>query len=253
MNKLKFIPIIGIPEIKSGDNIPKILNKELVSNKINLKDNDILVLTQKIVSKAENRIINLDSIKPKSKAIKLGKELNKNPKLVQLILDESKSIIKIDKNRGIIITETKLGHICANSGIDSSNIYGGNNVSLLPKDPDKSAKFIFKNLIQDHKIENLGIIISDTFGRPWRVGQTNISIGSYGITPLIDYQNNTDAFGKKLNTTKICIVDELSGGAEILMEKALKIPIVLIRGVKFQFSVKGSKEILREKNLDLFR
>ncbi len=253
MNKLKFIPIIGIPEIKSGDNIPKILNKGLFSNKINLKDNDILVLTQKIISKAENRIIDLHSVKPKSKAIKLGKELNKNPKLVQLILDESKSIIKIDKNRGIIITETKLGHICANSGIDSSNIYGGNNVSLLPENPDKSAKLIFKNLIQDHNIENLGIIISDTFGRPWRVGQTNISIGSYGITPLVDYQNNTDAFGKKLNTTKICIVDELSGGAEILMEKALQIPIVLIRGVKFQFSVKGSKEILREKNLDLFR
>ena len=253
MNKLKFIPIIGIPEIKSGDNIPKIINKGLFSNKINLKNNDILVLTQKIISKAENRIIDLDSVKPKSKAIKLGKELNKNAKLVQLILDESKSIIKIDKNRGIIITETKLGHICANSGIDSSNIYGGNNVSLLPENPDKSAKLIFKNLIQDHNIENLGIIISDTFGRPWRVGQTNISIGSYGINPLIDYQNNTDAFGKKLHTTEICIVYELSGGAEILMKKALQIPIVLIRGVKFQFSNKGSKEILRDKNLDLFR
>ena len=201
MNKLKFIPIIGIPEIKSGDNIPKIINKGLFSNKINLKNNDILVLTQKIISKSENRIIELDSVKPKSKAIKLGKELNKNAKLVQLILDESKSIIKIDKNRGIIITETKLGHICANSGIDSSNIYGSNNVSLLPKNPDRSAKLIFNNLIQDHEIENLGIIISDTFGRPWRVGQTNISIGSYGINPLIDYQNNTDAFGKKLHTT----------------------------------------------------
>ena len=102
-------------------------------------------------------------------------------------------------------------------------------------------------------IKHLGIIISDTFGRPWRVGQTNISIGSYGINPLIDYQNNTDAFGKKLHTTEICIVDELSGGAEILMKKALQIPIVLIRGVKFQFSNKGSKEILRDKNLDLFR
>ena len=156
MNKLKFIPIIGIPEIKSGDNIPKIINKGLFSNKINLKNNDILVLTQKIISKSENRIIDLDSVKPKSKAIKLGKELNKNAKLVQLILDESKSIIKIDKNRGIIITETKLGHICANSGIDSSNIYGSNNVSLLPKNPDRSAKLIFNNLIQDHEIENLG-------------------------------------------------------------------------------------------------
>ncbi len=172
---------------------------------------------------------------------------------LDLIDEHLKSIIKIDKNRGIIITETKLGHICANSGIDSSNIYGTNNVSLLPKDPDKSAKFIYKNLKQKFKLENLGIIISDTFGRPWRIGQTNISIGSYGINPFIDYRNNTDAFGKKLNTTKICIVDELSGGAEILMEKSLKIPAVLIRGVKFQFSNQGSKEILRDKNLDLFR
>ena len=103
MNKLQFIPIIGIPEIKSGDNIPKIINKGLFSNKINLKNNDILVLTQKIISKSENRIIDLDSVKPKSKAIKLGKELNKNAKLVQLILDESKSIIKIDKNRGCLL------------------------------------------------------------------------------------------------------------------------------------------------------
>ena len=110
-----------------------------------------------------------------------------------------------------------------------------------------------KNLKQKFNLENLGIIISDTFGRPWRIGQTNISIGSYGINPLIDYRNNTDAFGEKLNTTKICIVDELSGGAEILMEKSLNIPAVLIRGVKFQFSDQGSKEILRDKNLDLFR
>ena len=253
MNKLTFIPISGIPEIKSGDNIPKIINKGLNSNKISLKNNDVLVITQKIISKSEDRIINLTSIHPENKAIELGKKLRKNPKLIQLIINESNSIIKIDKNRGIIITETKLGHICANSGIDSSNIYGANNVSLLPEDPDKSAKIIYKNLKQKFNLENLGVIISDTFGRPWRVGQTNISIGSYGINPLIDYRNNTDAFGEKLNTTKICIVDELSGGAEILMEKSLNIPAVLIRGVKFQFSGQGSKEILRDKNLDLFR
>ena len=253
MNKLTFIPISGIPEIKSGDNIPKIINKGLNSNKISLKNNDVLVITQKIISKSEDRIINLTSIHPENKAIELGKKLRKNPKLIQLIINESNSIIKIDKNRGIIITETKLGHICANSGIDSSNIYGANNVSLLPEDPDKSAKIIYKNLKQKFNLENLGVIISDTFGRPWRVGQTNISIGSYGINPLIDYRNNTDAFGEKLNTTKICIVDELSGGAEILMEKSLNIPAVLIRGVKFQFSSQGSKEILRDKNLDLFR
>ncbi len=253
MNKLTFISINGIPEIKSGDNMPKIINKGLNINKIGLKNNDVLVLTQKIISKSENRIINLSSVQPGNKAVKLGKELNKDPKLIQLIIDESKSIIKIDKNRGIIITETKLGHICANSGIDSSNIYGTNNVSLLPKDPDKSAKFIYESLKQIFNIEKLGIIISDTFGRPWRIGQTNISIGSYGINPLIDYRNSTDAFGEKLNTTKICIVDELSGGAEILMEKSLKIPAVLIRGVKFKFSDQGSKEILRNKRLDLFR
>ena len=253
MNKLTFIPITGIPEIKSGDNIPKIINKGLNTNKISLKNNDVLVITQKIISKSEDRIINLTSVNPENKAIELGKKLKKNPKLIQLIIDESKSIIKIDKHRGIIITETKLGHICANSGIDSSNIYGRNNVSLLPKNPDKSAKFIYKNLKQKFNLKNLGIIISDTFGRPWRIGQTNISIGSYGINPLIDYRNNTDAFGNKLNTTKICIVDELSGAAEILMEKSLKIPAVLIRGVKFQFSDQGSKEILRDKKLDLFR
>tara|TARA_B110000263_G_scaffold241741_1_gene246321 strand:- start:442 stop:1203 length:762 start_codon:yes stop_codon:yes gene_type:complete len=253
MNKIIFIPLLNIPEIIPGDNISQILINSLTKSEEELKNNDVLVITQKIISKSEHRIINLNTIKPNIKALKLGKKLNKNPQLIQVILDESKSIIKIDERRGIIITENKIGHISANSGIDHSNVDGDNHVTLLPENPDLTAKIIHGKLINTLNLKNIGIIISDTFGRPWRIGQTNISIGSYGINPINDYKNEKDVFGVNLNSTQICIVDELAGGAEILMKKTNKIPAVLIRGMKFNFSAKGSKLILRDKKDDLFR
>lgn len=253
MNKIIFIPLLNIPEIIPGDDVSQILINSLTKSEEELKNNDVLVITQKIISKSEHRIINLNTIKPNIKALKLGKKLNKSPNLIQVILDESKSIIKIDERRGIIITENKIGHISANSGIDHSNVDGDNHVTLLPENPDLTAKIIHGKLINTLNLKNIGIIISDTFGRPWRIGQTNISIGSYGINPINDYKNEKDVFGVNLNSTQICTVDELAGGAEILMKKTSKIPAVLIRGMKFNFSNKGSKLILRDKKDDLFR
>ena len=253
MNKIIFSPLLNIPEIIPGDDVSQILINSLTKSEEELKNNDVLVITQKIISKSEHRIINLNTIKPNIKALKLGKKLNKNPQLIQVILDESKSIIKIDERRGIIITENKIGHISANSGIDHSNVDGDNHVTLLPENPDLTAKIIHGKLINTLNLKNIGIIISDTFGRPWRIGQTNISIGSYGINPINDYKNEKDVFGVNLNSTQICTVDELAGGAEILMKKTSEIPAVLIRGMKFNFSAKGSKLILRDKKDDLFR
>lgn len=242
-----------MPEIKASDNIPELIIDCLRKNKEQLIDNDILIVTQKIVSKSENRVINLKSITPNRKALNLSESLKKDARLIQLILNESKSIIKLDKKRGIIITENNNGHISANSGIDFSNIKGEDNASLLPKNPDASAKRIHDDFINKLSLNNIGIIISDTFGRPWRVGQTNISIGSYGINPFVNYINKKDAYGEQLNSTNICLVDELAGGAEILMGKTINVPVVIVRGLNFEFSEVGSDEILREKDKDLFR
>ena len=242
-----------MPEIKANDDIVQLVLDCLLKQNETILENDILVITQKIVSKAENRTVDINSITPTIEANKLALSLNKDPKLVQLILNESKSIVKLDHKRGIIIAENKIGHISANAGIDFSNVKGKTNATLLPENPDKSAKLIHKNLLNKLDVKNIGVIISDTFGRPWRIGQTNISIGSFGIDPFENYINNKDNYGEKLNSTNICIVDELAGGAEVLMKKTLNIPIVIVRGLSYEFSTKGSSEILRDKDKDLFR
>ena len=253
MNNVIYIPVLGMPEIKANDDIVQLILDCLNKQNETILENDILVITQKIVSKAENRTVDINSITSTKEANELALSLNKDPKLVQLILNESQSIIKLDLERGIIITENKIGHISANAGIDFSNVKGKTNVTLLPENPDKSAKLIHKNLLKKIDIKNIGVIISDTFGRPWRIGQTNISIGSFGIDPFENYINYKDNYGEKLNSTNICIVDELAGGAEILMKKTLNIPIVIVRGLSYEFSTKGSSEILRDKGKDLFR
>ena len=253
MNNVIFIPVLGMPEINVSDNIPELIIDCLKKNEEKIMQNDILVITQKIVSKAEDRIIDLKSIKPTKKALNLSESLNKDARLIQLILNESKSIVKLDKERGIIITENNNGHISANSGIDFSNIKGENNASLLPVNPDASAKKFHDYFINKLTTNNVGIIISDTFGRPWRIGQTNISIGSYGINPFVNYINKKDTYGEQLNSTNICLVDELAGGAEILMGKTMNVPVVVVRGLNFEFSKIGSNEILRNKDKDLFR
>ena len=226
-----------MPEIKANDDIVQLVLDCLLKQNETILENDILVITQKIVSKAENRTVDINSITSTIEANELALSLNKDPKLVQLILNESQSIVKLDLKRGIIITENKIGHISANAGIDFSNVKGKTNVTLLPENPDKSAKLIHKNLLNKLDVKNIGVIISDTFGRPWRIGQTNISIGSFGIDPFENYINNEDMYGEKLNSTNICIDDELAGGAEILMKKTLNVPIVIVRGLSYKLSL----------------
>ena len=231
MNKLKFIPIIGIPEIKSGDNIPKIINKGLFSNKINLKNNDILVLTQKIISKSEKRLIDIEE-----------KDIE------ELIKKESLEILR--KWGDTVIARTRHGFICANAGIDKSNIKKGS-VLLLPKDPDKTSQDIRKK-IEHITRKKISIIISDTFGRAWRKGQTNVAIGSSGIEPLESYIGKKDAFDNELFATEIAIIDELAGAAELVMKKSDNIPVAIIRGVNYKYSDLGVKELIRKEDEDFF-
>ena len=240
--------IPGIPEIKSGDDLPFIISKAFKKNRIKLKDKDVLVITQKIISKSENRLVHKDSIKPTTKAIILSKKINKNPFLTQLILNESKRIIQ--KKPGVIITETHHGFICANSGIDQSNI-PVDYYCLLPLNPDKSAKKI--RLIFEKELDiKIGVIISDTFGRPFRSGQTDVAIGVSGITPLLNYRGIKDSYGKNINVTSIAIADELASSAELVLGKTTDSPVALIRGYDFKYSTKNSKLLIMPKNKSLF-
>ncbi len=221
---------------------------KVILDSIKLYDKDIVVIAHKIVSKVEGRVIKLDSIEPSNKALAIAKANNKDPKVVEAILNESNEIIRA--HNGIIISETKHGFICANAGIDRSNVRDG--IVLLPLDPDRSAYNIRKRIRDLSNIE-VAIIISDTFGRPFREGQVNIAIGVAGLNPLKDYRGKHDMYGQELKITNIAIADELASAAELVMNKSDKTPIAVIRGYKYETYEGTIRSLIRSKEKDLFR
>ncbi|MFX1301903.1 MAG: coenzyme F420-0:L-glutamate ligase [Promethearchaeota archaeon] len=260
-NEIKIIGLKEIPLIKKGDSIPEIIINALNINRISLEDGDIIVIAQTIVSKSNGRTRNLNDITPSEKALELYKNINpkvksqglpeKNPKLIEAILDESKEIIKSEH---VLITETKHGFICANAGVDKSNIEGEGIVILLPENPDKEAEKI-RTTIKHKTNKEIAIIISDSFGRAFRVGAVGTAIGVSGIDPILDLRGKKDLFGYELQTTVMGQVDSLAAAAQLIMgESDEGIPIVIIRGYKFKFNEKVTiKSILRKKEIDLFR
>ena len=228
MQKIEIIPVSGLPEFKSNDDLVEILSNTL-SNPV--MENDILVITQKIISKIENRTVNLQD-----------KDFS------EVLKDEATQIIR--KRGETIIARTKHGFICANAGIDKSNIEQGYAL-LLPEDPDKTAYKIRKQIFVRNSI-NVAVIISDTFGRAWRKGQTNVAIGCSGIEPMVSYIGTTDSFGNDLMATEIAIVDELASASELVMNKIDEIPIAIVRGYSYENSDKGIKEIIRADDEDFF-
>lgn len=247
------ISIVGIPGIKEvvpGDNIPLIIDNALDTNNLELSEDDILVVAQKIISKAEGRYMDPKEVIPSKEAIDIAKNMvNKSPEEVQIILNESREIIRHTKN--VLITEHKLGFIMANAGVDSSNVEPGKFL-LLPKDPDSSAGKIRDYFKRKYQLP-IAVIISDTFGRPWRTGQTNVAIGLSGMNPLYDYINTFDTFGNCLKVTNIAQADEIASAAELIMGKADAIPAALVRGVKFRKGKGTAADLIREKKEDLFR
>jgi coenzyme F420-0:L-glutamate ligase/coenzyme F420-1:gamma-L-glutamate ligase len=253
-SNIELIPIKGIPEIKEGDNLSQILLDALQSQELELIEKDIIVIAQKIVSKAEGRIVDLNKIKPSSFAEKLGEELLKDPKMVEVILGETRRIVKMQRktDTGVLVVENKDGLVLANAGVDASNVSGGNNVTLLPEDSDSSAKKIvekFKEVLN----KDISVIITDTVGRPWREGLTEIAIGSWGINPLKDYRNQKDKEGYELTATLIAIADEIASAAGLLMSKNDSVPVVVVRGYEYDFENVGSKDLIRDPRFDLFR
>ncbi|MGI0006065.1 MAG: coenzyme F420-0:L-glutamate ligase [Nitrososphaera sp.] len=240
------IPVKVKGDVKPGKkSLAAIISKALRDSGVNLQDGDILVVAQKIVSKAEGRVVDLATVKPSAKALRLGKRLQKDARLVELILQESKEIV-IVKN-GIIITETRHGFICANSGVDQSNLEDGSSAVLLPVDPDRSAKRL-------RDFFHVAVVITDTFGRPFREGQANVAVGVAGIRPIKSYIGKKDMFGRRLHVTEIAVADEIASAAELAMGKSGGIPVAVVRGYAYEKDAKASsKPLVRKKKTDLFR
>jgi coenzyme F420-0:L-glutamate ligase/coenzyme F420-1:gamma-L-glutamate ligase len=260
-NEIKIIGLKDIPLVKRGDNIPNILLKAIQLSGLSLLDGDIIVIAQSLISKSIGRIANLNEIIPSKEALELHEKLKlkaekiglpqKDPRLIQLILNESKEIVKSEH---VLISETKHGFICAAAGIDKSNVEGDENVTLLPENSDYEAEKIRRSLkLKTEK--DIAVIISDSFGRPFRVGAVGVAIGVSGIDPILDLRGLKDLFGYELQSSIVGQVDSLASAAQLIMGEANEgIPAILIRGYKFDSTENATiKTILREKEFDIFR
>ena len=241
---MQILPVHIEKEITPDDNLSKI-----IINSADIDDGDILVIAQKVISKQEGRIVDLSSVKTSLLSEGISSQYNKDPRIVELILSESKRIVRMKS--GLIIVETNHGFICANAGIDESNVADGF-ATLLPLNSDKSAELI-RNKILDETGKNIAIIIADTFGRPFRMGQTNCAIGISGLNPILDYSGTLDSFDRILRVTAIAIADELSAAAELVMEKTKKCPLCIIRNYSYDSTTKSVDELIRPENEDLFK
>ncbi|PZC46005.1 MAG: coenzyme F420-0:L-glutamate ligase / coenzyme F420-1:gamma-L-glutamate ligase [Chloroflexi bacterium] len=252
-HNIEIIGINGIPEIKPGDDIAELIIRSVSNQKCVIQENDTFVIAQKIVSKSEGQFVHLSGVKPSSFAKIFSQKSGRDPRLIEVVLKDSRKIIKIDYDRGILITETHHGFICANSGVDSSNVGGDEVVLRLPKNPDLSANKLVSKIQRLTGLSKLSVIISDTFGRPWREGHVNYSIGSAGIQPTVDYRGNKDTFDRVMKVTEIAIIDEMASAAELVMGKTLQIPVAIIRGFQYQDNKLGTYSILRNEKTDMFR
>ncbi len=248
---LTVTPLKNIPLIRQGDDLADVLANALRDTAISLQDGDILVLAQKIVSKAEGRTVNLATVTPSKNALELAKSTGKDPRVVELILQESNEILRT--RTGAIIVEHKLGFVCANAGIDQSNVDGEDRVLLLPENPDHSSEEIRQKMKSSTGF-NIGVLIIDSHGRAWREGTVGTTIGISGLPGLVDLRGDPDLFGRTLQITQIGAADELAGAASLMMGQAAEgTPVVHVRG--FPYPLRDGKlgELLRPKEQDLFR
>jgi len=247
--EVRVVPLRGIKRVMPGDQLGEMIAGALRKGKFELEDGDIVVVTQKIVSKSEGRLVKLDEVTPGKKAVAIAAELGKDPKVVELVLRESKRVVR--KGHGILITETRHGFVCANSGIDMSNVEAGY-VVLLPLDPDASARKIRRSLERTTK-RRLAVIVTDTFGRPWREGQTDVAIGCSGIEPTLKLTGEKDPFGYVLRVTQPAVVDEVAAAAELVMKKLSLVPVAIVRGVEYRRGDSGVRSMVLKSSMDLFR
>ncbi len=252
MNSVEVIPIENLPLITKGDDIAELVCKAAKKQNTPIMENDVVVVTHVAVSKAEGSVVNLDEVKPSPRAIEIAQKVDKDPTMVEVILRETKEIVRMGSNS--LITETKHGIVCANAGVDRSNIAGERNVALLPANPDGSAQGMRKR-IKELTGCNVAVIVSDTHGRPLRMGEINVAIGVAGIKPIRDRRGEKDLFGYTLRIKQTCIADELASAAELVIGQANEgVPVAIVRGYSFKPSETASaRELTRPKEYDLFR
>ncbi|MBI2372200.1 MAG: coenzyme F420-0:L-glutamate ligase [Deltaproteobacteria bacterium] len=249
MGELTILPLTRVPEVVPGDNLGRLLVEAAAAEGIRFRPRDLLVVTQKVVSKAEGRLVELARVTPSPFSRQLAARLAKDPRLVEVILQESRRIVKMA--REILITETPHGLVCANSGVDASNVPPGY-VSLLPRDPDRSALQLREEVCRRTGVR-VGVVITDTFGRPWRVGLTEVAIGVAGLRPLVDHRGEKDHFGKLLRVTVVAVADHLAAAAGLVMEKAARIPAAVVRGYRASPGRGKGRQLIRPPEEDLFR
>ena len=237
-------PVIGLPEIAPGDDLGALLSEHA-----ELRDADIVVVAQKVVSKAEGRLRDMREIKPGDQALDLARRNGSDPRQVQAVLDESVRLVRTER---VIIAETRHGFVCANAGVDHSNVPGGEILCLLPVDPDASAAALRDRL---HALtgRKVAVIISDTFGRAWRIGIQNVALGVAGMPAVVDYRGRDDDFGRTLVGTVVAIADELAAAAELAMGKTDRVPAVVIRGYRADGPPGTGRELIRPAEEDMFR
>jgi coenzyme F420-0:L-glutamate ligase/coenzyme F420-1:gamma-L-glutamate ligase len=254
MTSLEVIALTGLPLIKVGDDLVELIASSLKENGVEIQAQDVLVVAQKIVSKAEGRVIDLATIEPSAKAIALAAEVDKDPRLVEVILSESVRVVRARRN--VLIVEHKLGFIMANAGVDQSNVGpadGAQRALLLPENPDRSAEALRRGLTALTGI-HLAVVINDSFGRAWRQGTAGVAIGVAGLPGLIDLRGRPDLFGRKLEVSVIGFADEIAAAASLVMGQADEAaPVVLIRGLRWSAPESTAASLIRPSNEDLFR
>lgn len=248
MSELRVRGVAGLPEIGAGDPLGT-----LIAERAELEDGDVLVVSQKVVSKTEGRVRRLSSVIPSAEARRLAAVLGKEPNLVELILQESRAVIRAE--RSVLIVETRHGFVCANAGIDSSNVPEPDAVCLLPEDPDASARRL-RAEVAAASGARIGVVVADSFGRAWRLGQVEVAIGCAGLAPLDDWRGRTDASGRQLEATVIAIADEAAGAADLVRDKAAGVPAAVVRGLGHHIGAEdgpGAAALRRPAEEDLFR
>jgi coenzyme F420-0:L-glutamate ligase/coenzyme F420-1:gamma-L-glutamate ligase len=249
VRSIEVVPLSGLPEVRPGADLGRLILSSIKGQGLRLRDGDVIVVKHKVVSKAEGRLVNLKDVVPGPRAKTLAKRQGKDPRMVEVILRDSVRVVR--EGHGVLITETKQGFVCANSGVDRSNV-GPGVVALLPVDPDLSARRLRSNL-ERASGRKLAVVITDTFGRPWRQGQTDVAIGCSGILPLVPYAGKKDKFGYELKVTEPAIVDEIAGAAELVIGKLEGIPVAVLRGVEYVRGDLGVRSMIMPRSRDLFR
>jgi len=249
-SKLCLIPVPLAAEVIPGDDLAEKLAAALEHQKLKLQSRDILVVKHKIVSKAEGRIFKLSSVRPSRRALAWARRSGGDAGVIELALAESRRVVR--KQRGVLITQTRHGLVCANSGVDVSNVDGGESVLLLPKDPDHSAAHL-RSRLKKLSGADIAVIISDSFGRPWRQGLTEVAIGVAGMKPLLDYRGRRDKHGYQLHATAEAVADEVACAAGLVCGKLNRTPACIVRGLRFPGARGSARELIRPAREDLFR